>query len=143
MITVIVVGDITLAGYALSARSSGVLIIGALFPLMALYQLHRFNRMMLPAIYTAVSLEQKYGGRDTDWLTSTLMSTFLSPESVETMVKISAEPNRVERIEKLRRVKIRPMGGGKGFVRAGLVFVAIAQFIAPIILTLAFQWHLF
>lgn len=143
VITVIVVGDITLTGYALSSLSAGILLVGALFPLMALYQLYRFNKMIKPVIYTAINLELKYGNRDTDWLMSTLMATSVSLNLVNNISKISEEPNLDNRIEKLNKMKINSMGGGKGLVRAGLIFATIAQLIAPIILTLVFKWKLF
>ena len=140
---VLVVGNITIIGYAFSTRSAGVLLVGVLFPILVFWLMQRFERMMLPVLFTAVSLEYRYGRSNADWLASTFLSAAVSPEALNAIQSISTEQDYTKRIERLRKVNISPMGKGKGLSRAGLLLVALGQVVAPIILALVFQWQLF
>jgi len=144
VLTVLLLADITLIGYALSTQSSGVLLIGVVIPITILYHLYNFSKFMLPALYTAISLEQKYGGRGEDWLATTLFSTAISTEIFRKLEKISTEHSHYQRMSDLRRIKMPPIGGsGRGLSRAFLVLAALGHVIAPIVLTAFFNWRLF
>lgn len=139
---VLVIADVTVVGYSISTQISGILLIGSLFPIMILYAIYTIHRKMLPALYTAVSLEHRYGGSDVDWLASTFLSTTISTEYVATLKTISSIQDPIERIERLRGVPIVFLGSGKGVTRIALILVAIGQVIAPVILSLSFGWRL-
>lgn len=140
--TVLVIADVTIVGYAISARIAGILLIGAIFPTIILGIMHSAGKWMLPIIYNAVSLESKYGGANIDWLASTLLSTIVSTEYVDRLRSISSIRNADERIAQLRRVP-EPLLGIRSKTRLTLILIAIGQVIAPAILSLVFGWRLF
>jgi len=117
VLTVMIVGDITVIGYGVNARSAGVMLVGALFPILGIYITYRVNKLMMPVIYTAVTLEQKLGKEEADWLASTFVATVSSLELVNTMKQIGQEHDPSERLKKLRRVKLPIIGGGRGLMR--------------------------
>jgi hypothetical protein len=117
--------------------------MGSLFPVIILYLMGMFKRLMLPSLYTAVSLEQKYAGLGIDWLASTFVSIAISHEALLSLQKICSDKNDVNKREKLLELNIPPMGRGKGLSRTALVLATLGQILAPIILIGYFQWHLF
>jgi hypothetical protein len=141
-ITVLVLGNVTVAGYALSTQRASILFIGSLFPMMILYVMYRINKLMIPIVYTAVSLEQKYGAARTDWLASTFLATAVSADGVSILREISAEQDYTLRIGRLRTVRMPLMGSGKGLTRAALALASVGQLVAPIVLNLVFRWPL-
>jgi hypothetical protein len=143
MITLLALADVTIVGYAVSTQISGILLIGALFPVLVVFVLNRVSRLTFPPIYTAVSLEQKYGGDSSDWLASTLLANTISAEYIEKLKKISVIQDNTERIKQLRSVAQPLVGSSKGLTRGVLILVAIAQVLAPIVLTAFFKWRLF
>jgi hypothetical protein len=142
-ITVLVLGNVTVAGYALSTQRASILFIGSLFPMMILYVTYRINKLMIPIVYTAVSLEQKYGGPRMDWLASTFLATAVSADAVSILREISAEQDCALRIGRLRTVRMPLIGSGKGLIRAALALATVGQLVAPVVLNLVFQWPLF
>ena len=101
------------------------------------------NKLAIPIIYTAVSIENKYGGDDADWLASTYTSNVITIEFVDKLKAISSIPNSAERAKQLRNLKPPLVGGSKGLTRSALVLLAIGQIAAPVILALYFNWRLF
>lgn len=143
IITILVLGDVTIIGYAISAQIAGIVLLGTIFPFMILYILYRMNKLAIPVIYTAVGIENKYGGDDTDWLASTYAATIITAEFVSKLKAISSIQNAAERTKQLRELKSPLIGGSKGLTRIALVLLAIGQIVAPAILYLYFNWRLF
>ncbi len=141
--TVLVVANVTLLGFAFTNKSAGVFLAGALFPPMVLYLMSRFRKIILPYLYVAVSIEQKYGGSETDWMASTYLATNVSLESLQVFKKISNENNYEIKIERLKKNSIPLLGRGKGLSRATLIMAFLGQVTAPFILAYFFNWQLF
>ena len=74
MTTVLIVANVTIIAYAATTKIAGILFIGAIFPILMFYTHNRTNKMMLPMLYTAIGLENKYGKGSSDWLITTLLS---------------------------------------------------------------------
>lgn len=143
ILTVMVVADATVVGYAITTQISGILFIGTLFPLVMLYIIIRTYKLMLPIAYTAVSLEHRYGGHGADWLASTFLGLTISPEYVATLKTISSMPNYAERFERLRHTREPALGTATGLTRLALYAIGLGHIIAPVILSLLFHWRLF
>jgi hypothetical protein len=143
IITVLVVADATVVGYAVTTQISGILFIGALFPLMVVYVMYLMFRLIAPVMYTAVNTEHRYPELHSHWLVSTLLSVFLSTTYVTKLQKIGSIQEPAERIEQLRKVPSPFMGSGRKITRMVLVLVALGQAVAPAILTPLFHWRLF
>ena len=143
VITILILGDITIIGYAVSTQIAGIVLIGTIFPLMILYILYRMNKLAIPVIYTAVSLEGKYGGSGTDWLASTYTANIIGAQFVDKLQAISLLPDAAERARQLRALKPPLVGGSRGMTRSALVLLAIGQMVAPVVLASYFHWRLF
>ncbi|MBI3914341.1 MAG: hypothetical protein HY327_09185 [Chloroflexi bacterium] len=127
IITLLVLADVTVVGYAMSTQVSGILFIGALFPLMIYYMFFIVNRLIFPMVYTAVSLEHKYGGDKSDWLATTFLGHIASQEYVTKLRTISALQDVKERNRQLRAMSLPLFGSGRGFTRAALVLSALSH----------------
>jgi hypothetical protein len=143
MLTVLIVGNVTVVGFALNRQSSGIFLVGVVFPIIAFYLIHKINAMLIPALFTAVTLEQKYGGKTDNWLASTILSAGLSPEAMEEMMEIANITDYNSRMRKLRKASVPPFRKGIGLVRFSLLLIAIGQIVSPFLLTLLFGWKLF
>jgi hypothetical protein len=143
ILTVLVVGDVTVAGFAMNQKSSGILIVGIVFPIIMYYLIYRINFILVSSFFTAVSLEQKYGGKNENWLASTLLLTGISPEALKEMTEISKINDPIIRAKRLRKASVPPIRKGMGLLRFSLIIIAIGQIAAPFILAYFFQWKLF
>ncbi len=143
ILTVLVVGDVTVAGFAMNQKSSGILIVGVVFPIIMYYLIYRINFILVSTFFTAVSLEQKYGGINENWLASTLLVVGISPEALKEMVEISKITDPNIRAKRLRKASVPPIRKGMGLLRFSLIAIAVGQIWAPFILAYLYQWKLF
>jgi hypothetical protein len=79
---------------------------------------------MKPIVFTAVSLESKYGGTDEPWLASTYLSSTIGPEYVEELREISKPENISNKILDLRKT---PSPFSKNGTWEKLLIAIIAQ----------------
>ena len=136
-----VLADVTIVGYAITAQIAGVLFVGILCPLMIQFILRGADRRMLPIIYSAVRLEVRYGGDVEDWLATTFLSNAISFEHVAKIKYICSIPDQNERMKQLRQIKGSIFGEKK--VWLFLIIITMGHIIAPVILFLTFQWRFF
>jgi hypothetical protein len=132
----------TLVGYVISTQIAGVLFVGVLVPLTMLGVIQATYRLMLPVAYTAITLEQKYGGTDQDWLTSTFVGYAMSPQLILELMAIASLPNYASRIDQLHHMHV-PTFPGNLLTKILLALLALAHIIVPFVLTAAFHWRLF
>lgn len=132
--TVLVVANATIVGYAMSKQTSGILFVGPLFPIVILLVANAIFRLSIPIVYTAVSLEHRYGEGDSDWLASTFLMFAASNTYVEEMKAICSIENHEERMKRLHSL-YSPVFGKHSKMRIALILVAIAQVFAPIVLS--------
>lgn len=146
VITILTLANVTVVGYAISEKIAGIIGIGSFFPLMIIGTAMLANEITLPIIYTAVSLEQKYGSEEMDWVASTFVSTIFSIEYLQKFKEISKISDPSERIRQLKLVKIPIFQKDKGIMRrsSGIAFILFfaVQFILPFILHFWFGWRL-
>jgi len=141
ILTVFVVANATMIGFSVSSQKSGIVFVAALIPLMMLIIIRGISKFMLPIIYTAITLETKFGRRNTDWLSSTFMAIAVSPEFVKNIQRMSQIDDYYERIAKLRKLKLELID--RPHFRLILMLIIIAQITGGIILTTYFGWKLF
>ncbi|MBN8654968.1 MAG: hypothetical protein J0M11_04460 [Anaerolineae bacterium] len=145
IITVLVVANATVVGYALTTQIASIFFIGSLFPIGILVVARIIFGLSLPVIYTAVNIEKNYVNLiDMDWLASTFISVTVAPEYYDKLIQISLMKNRAERIKELRKMP-RPSFKGKGrrFIKIALFVVIAGQIIIPFALSAYFGWRLF
>jgi hypothetical protein len=140
--TVLVVANATVVGYAMSQRTSGILFVGILFPIIILFLADTIFRSTVPIIYTAVSLELEYGNGGSDWLASTFLAFIAPAKYVEKLKAICSIENDDERAKQLRSLA-SPLFGKRSRMKLTLIMIAFLELIAPLILYLVFGWPLF
>lgn len=137
IIIVLVIADATVVGYGISTQSAGVMMIGAFFPIMIIIVQLMVNKRSLPVIYTAVSIEQKYGIGNMDWLASTFISVTMSPDYLNRLKAIASIQDPSERMKQLTSAPIPLFKGIYSYLMPiAIVFVILLQIIVPI-----FLWH--
>jgi len=61
VITVLLIINITLLGYSIVTKVSGIMFIGSLFPIMILYTAYESIKFSIPIVYTALIEFTKHG----------------------------------------------------------------------------------
>jgi hypothetical protein len=143
VMTVFVLGNVTLVGYAISQRIAGILLIGPIFPIGIFLTILITGRAALPIIYAYVNLEQKQGGYQADWLGRTIFSYLFKPKHIQRLLEIGKMPEWPQRLAAIKKMPILLVGTGKGLSRAGLVLIALGQVGAAFVLWGFFDWRMF
>lgn len=142
IITILLIANVTVVGFAISNKIAGIFFLGFIFPCVLLFVLIRMSRMMKPLLYTAIHLEQKYGGGDTDWVVSTFIGTVINQEYLDKLKEISSDSDPLKRANNIRKLKSPFMSNIKSPALLTLILLAFLQLIFPFILILFFSWHL-
>jgi hypothetical protein len=141
-ITVLVVADATVVGYAINAKAAGILLIGVIFPIAIMYISRMMFYLTLPTIYVALSIEEKYASDTSyDMLASTFISFGVSMKYVGRLKYINSLGDWKERMRELRNMQpplYKPRYGYIGTIL--LIVVTLGQIIAPVILNLYYGW---
>jgi hypothetical protein len=143
IITVLIVANVTLVGYAISQQIAGILLIAPIFPLAIIATVLINARAALPMVYVYVNLERKYGHTYADWLGSTFFSFIMGTGYVEKLLEIGRLPDGQERFARLRKTPVPIVGSGRGLGRASVALVAVAEVAAALILWYFFDWRMF
>ena len=141
LVTVFVLADLTLLGFAIDNQIAGIIFLGALFPIFIMNSASVVGKLLAPTIFTAYGLEQKCGAA-IGGLMHTGLRVNLSLEVANKLAAISAIENIDEQAAQLRRLDISMFGRRKTLVNTLLIFVALIQVIAPVVLTSYFGWKL-
>ena len=129
--TLFVVADVTVVGFAISSQIAGIIFIGTLFPILIYYAMNRIYSISIPILYTAIYIENKFGGNQVDWLASTYITYVNSVAHLDKIRGICNISDPTERAKQLRSLKAHVLMKGKGLTRASLVIVSVAQLVTP------------
>lgn len=140
IIAVLTAGNITVIGFAFNSEKSIIFIIGALFPLLIYHFILRARHMMLPIIFTALSIENKLEKQNEDWIIMTFLSYTNNLKLLNKLVEISKIENRNERMIKLNEIKNVNYIGSKLFISFILLLLAVLQIISAILLNFCSGW---
>lgn len=143
ILTVLVLGNVTLVGYAISQQIAGILLIGPLFPVGIIITVFLVGHFAMPIIYSYLNLERKFGGDWADWLGKTFFSYMFTAKFVSQMLEAGSLPDWDKRYTALKKMPMVVVGTGKGIIRACLALVAVGQVAAAIVLWLYFDWRMF
>lgn len=143
--TVLLLAVVTLIGFSISARSSAIMMLGAIFPIVLLYAITRTCKSILPVIYAALSTESRYGGLDEDRFASVYFGFLLRPEVISQIKALINLPDAQERLNRLRSMPSSATDGalgGRGLARPGLVLVALGQLAVALALLFFGGWNI-
>jgi len=141
LVTVFVLADITLIGFAIDNQIADIIFLGALFPIFIMNSANVVGKLLAPTIFTAYCIEQKCGA-EISGLMHTGLRVNLSPEIAQKLETISAMTNIDDQAGQLRKIDISMFGRRKTLVNILLILVALIHIIAPLLFTSCFSWKL-
>jgi len=112
LVTVFVLADITLIGFAIDNQIAGIIFLGALFPLFIMNSASVVGKLLTPTIFTAYCIEQKCGAEISGLMHTGLRVNF-SREVAHKLAAISAISNIDDQAAQLRRLNISMFGRRK------------------------------
>jgi len=141
LVTVFVLADITLLGFAIDNQIAGIIFLGALFPVFIMNSASVVGRLLVPTIFTVYCLEQKCGA-EIGGLMHTGLRVNFSREVAHKLAAISAMSNIDDQADQLRKINISMFGRRKTLVNTLLVLVALIHVVAPLLFTSCVSWKL-
>ncbi len=141
ILTVLVIADVTIIGYATSNKIAGIGVVGAFMPLAMMLVISGAGRFMLPVIFTAVSIEKKFVKHNDSWLMSTLFSAVASTDFINRLEAIGKIENPAERIKSLLSLRLNRID--RFVYRLILISISLLQLVAAILFNLVYGWRFF
>ena len=141
VVTILFVANITIVGYAISAKLGGALIVGSFIPLVIIYMMNGLSRYMIPIIFSAVNLEDQLSKDRKLLLFSTFVSFAASPEYLAQLKKIADIRDNHKKMEELHKMKF-PMFARPRF-NLMLMLVSAVELVIPFYLSTYHSWKLF
>ncbi len=138
---ILLLANITVVAYAVAHQVAGIFVAGLILPIAAAYVLERANRYMVPVLYVAVTLEQRYGDARDPSLASTFVG-FAYPRALERMRKmiVSSGSEGAEVLDPNRN-DVRVVRGRR--LARILLAGEAAQILALLLLPTLFGWRFF
>ena len=142
-LTVLVVANVTLLGFAFERKSAGIMFLTGFLPVLAFYVIHRYMRGLVPVMYMVLNLE-KWRNPHVDLFATSLLGMDLSDSSIKKLLDIADEEDFGKRMDRLAKLHVdhdrRPT---RGFSRGISIVAAILQFAGAIVLNWYFNWSWF
>lgn len=82
ILTAFVIANVTVIGFAVAGQQAGVLLAGALVPIMMWFVVYGMESFILPIIYTAYTIEVELSPSSETNLVNTFVSIFASAKSL-------------------------------------------------------------
>ena len=142
IITILVVANVTIVGYAITNQIAGVMIIGAAFPLLILFIADLSGHLLVPVIFTTFCIEKKYGEEGIEGLMTSGLSVNNGDAILNELSHIYSLQQKQDRVTALRKVKFSMLGNMKKFVYAALLIFSLLEAVTPIILVEFYDWRL-
>lgn len=134
IMTVLLVADVTVIGYSIHEKMCGVIFIGVVFPIMMMLVRRTIRRSMIPILFTGLTLENKYGSPDNDWLISTYLNFNHGSSFVQLLLEINTLKTKEEKIQQLKFVHSQSYTKLKNPLFIILLSIVIGHIVGPIIL---------
>jgi hypothetical protein len=141
LVTVFVLADLTLLGFAIDNQIAGIIFLGALFPLFIMNSASVVGKLLAPTIFTAYCIEQKCG-EEISGLMHTGLRVNLPPEVAQKLEAVRAMTRVEAQAGQLRKIDISMFGRRKNIINSLLILVTLIQVMAPLLLTRCFSWRL-
>jgi len=126
----VVAANVAYVGYVFATGKIELLMVGAIFPLGLLVALSRAHKVMMPILFSALSLEDMNLGHNTG-----VIYDYLFYMQGEDYVARLLSLRKVKDLDKRRRelVKVALPIGHRGLIRFSIFLAAIAQFIIGVL----------
>ncbi|MCA9742236.1 hypothetical protein KC734_11890 [candidate division KSB1 bacterium] len=143
IVTVLVVANVSIIGYALSNKMSGVIFLGTLIPLLIIVITKMVSRLLIPAVFTAYSVEKSFGETGHESLMRIGLSVLSTAAFLKQLDDIEAKSALKERATGLRELRFALLGPQQSFIFTILSLISLMQLIIPFLLTYLFHWRMF
>mgnify|MGYP005725322691 CR=1 FL=1 len=143
IITILIVANVSVWGYAINYKIAGAAYLGALFPFLVIYLSGLVSRLLKPSIYTAYHAEKELNPGDKDYLMRVGISVISNQEFLNALDEIPNIESYPERVEKIRELKFSILGEQKIIAYTILGVLSLIQGLAPVFLAQTYGWRIF
>ncbi len=143
IITVLIVANVSVWGYAINYKIAGMFYIGAIFPLLIFYLIKLAGRLLAPSIYTAYQVEKMFSGSQHLFLMRTGISVIADKKLIHALNEMAELESGEERIERLRNLTFDILGKRQYIVYIILFFISGLQLVTPLLLSHYYDWPIF
>lgn len=135
LLTVLIIANATFIGVGIRySDEPHIFMFGCIFPILILISRLMSEKLMLPVIYSAVSLEHEYETKS-DWLATTYFQSLYPNKwlEIQRILKIPRRDDRMEELKKANKSSTMIFAPSNRLVTYVCIFFAIAQLILPIV----------
>lgn len=143
IVTVLVVANVSILGYAISYKMTGIIFLGALIPLLIIVITRMVSNLLVPAVYTAYAIEKHAGQSQHDNLMQIGITVLSSPDFIQKLDEISQQDGLAARAESLRDLNFSLLGTQKNLIFLILGLISLLQLLIPFILSSIYHWPMF
>ena len=143
IMTVLIVANVTIWGYAINYKVAGLIFIGALFPLLTIYLFSLVGRLLSPIVFAAYHTEKQLGRGNGNSLMHLGISILSGEKFILQLEEIGETASRAEQLKKLQKLKFTILGQRQAFVNTILLLLSILQLLAPLLLSYFVGWPIF
>ena len=144
VLTVLVVADVTLLGFAFERHSAVILFLTGFLPIAGLMAYYRMGYYMKPVIYASLLLENRFRPPSGDLLATSLIGMQTSGDTFNKIVEIAEDQDFERRMQRLAQLR---MGNDRrrvqGVARTLIVTAAVLQFVGAVVLGWIAGWSWF
>lgn len=140
--TILVIGDVTIVGFAIDHKSAGLFFIGIIFPIAIIIVFNTIRRLMIPVAYVVMNLENKVDGK-IDWLVSTYVRFMARKKYLTKLLDIGKIENIEDRVKELKRINSLMYGTYAGWLFIViLILITLGHIIIPFLFIKYLNWNL-
>lgn len=143
ILTILVVGDVTVTGVALNTKVAAAIGLGAVFPLAMVYVGSSVFRLSIPLIYCAVRIETIHSRDRTGGLMSTFIAFTQSAGYLREMQAIARDESLESQTKRLKKIKAPAIRASIISGRLIMFGLAILHVVVAAVLCVKFGWPLF
>jgi len=144
VLTVLVVADVTLLGFAFERQSAIILFLTGFLPISGAIAFHRMAFYMKPVMYSSLHLERRFRLPSGDLLATSLFGMQLSNDVLTQIYDIGDEQDFDTRMQRLARLRLgNDRRAVHGVGRGLIITAAVLQFLGAIVLGWLAGWTWF
>ena len=143
IVTVLVVANVSIIGYAISEKYTGVIFLGAIIPLLVIVITRLVSRLLVPAVFTAYSVEKSFGVTEHECLMRLGLSVLSTAAFLKKLDAIEAQSGLDARSQGLRELNFSLLGPQQSAIFAIVCLISLIPILISFVLTYAFHWRMF
>lgn len=132
----LIVANVTIIGFAIEKQKPLIALIGVACYFLMWFYIKVCRRFMSSAITTAMSIEEKYGDKNIEWLVTSSLKKSVNKEVRKKIIDINYLQNQDERLKAIQNLSITGYTGNKYGVQILIFGICLIQIIVTILLAI-------